>query len=111
GIGFFSVFMWGGRVKIVTRRIQDAARETRVLEFESGLATRPILRAADELERIQYGGTRVRVWLDPSIGGPGGILESFQRNHGRGISSFALLCAKVAATLDVNVCIELNGGS
>ena len=46
GIGFFSVFMWGEQVRITTRRYEQAQKETRVLEFGSGLSFRPLLRHA-----------------------------------------------------------------
>jgi len=62
GIGFFSVFMWADRVKVVTRKYDEAVSATRVLEFSRGLDQRPILREARLDERIQDGGTRVRIW-------------------------------------------------
>lgn len=62
GIGFFSVFMWGDRVRVTTRRYDEAASNTRVLEFEEGLNLRPILRTAQASEQSQEGGTCVRVW-------------------------------------------------
>ena len=62
GIGFFSVFMWGDRVHVTTRRYDQAAADTRVLEFEKGLGLRPILRPARADELIREGGTRVRIW-------------------------------------------------
>jgi Histidine kinase-, DNA gyrase B-, and HSP90-like ATPase len=62
GIGFFSAFMWGERVRVTTRRYDESASDTRILEFEGGLETRPVLRPALVSERISEGGTRVRVW-------------------------------------------------
>jgi hypothetical protein len=52
GIGFFSVFMWGHRVRVTTRQYQDAQRDTRVLEFRTGLETRPLLRPARHEEQL-----------------------------------------------------------
>ncbi len=63
GIGFFSVFMWGDRVQVFSRRPDKAREDTWVLEFTKGLLSRPILRRAHEHERSRDGGTRVRVWL------------------------------------------------
>jgi hypothetical protein len=62
GIGFFSVFMWTDRVRVTTRQYDEAVRETRVLEFERGLDSRPLLRPAEPAEWIKDGGTRIRVW-------------------------------------------------
>ena len=61
GIGFFSVFMWGDRIKVVTRRPEDSLEMTRVLEFAEGVAGRPILRFAEVHERLIDPGTRVQV--------------------------------------------------
>jgi hypothetical protein len=62
GIGFFSVFMWTDRVRVTTRRFEEAVRDTRVLEFEKGLKMRPLIRPAASTECLEDGGTRVRVW-------------------------------------------------
>ena len=64
GIGFFSIFMWGDRVRVTTRRYDAALDDTLVLSFDAGLESRPILRKADAAERLQDGGTRVRVWCN-----------------------------------------------
>ena len=50
GIGFFSVFMWGTRVKITTCSIHEGPISTRVLEFHAGLSIRPLLRPASEVD-------------------------------------------------------------
>jgi hypothetical protein len=78
GIGFFSVFIWGDRVSVTTRRADEAQRDTRVLEFSAGLASRPLLRPATEEERLLEGGTRVRVWLKNHPTEPGGVLYMSQ---------------------------------
>jgi hypothetical protein len=65
GIGFFSVFMLGSRVEVVTRFYRDAVDATRILEID-GVRSRPVLRLGDERqprERLAKGGTRVRVRL------------------------------------------------
>jgi hypothetical protein len=64
GIGFFSVFMWGNRVRVTSRRFDTSKKDTHVLTFEKGVAERPILRTAEPDEHLVDGGTRVRVWLD-----------------------------------------------
>lgn len=62
GIGFFSLFMWGDRVRVSTRRYDAAVSDSRVLDFTEGLGMRPVLRPASQQERLSDGGTRVRVW-------------------------------------------------
>lgn len=74
GIGFFSVFMWGHHARVVTRRFEEGQRETRVLEFENGVRSRPLLRPAREEERMLDGGTRIRVLLKTPLYDPGGFL-------------------------------------
>ena len=74
GIGFFSVFMWGEFVKVVTRRPEDGIECTRVLEFGKGLSGRPVLRLAAADERLKDPGTLVRIQLDRPPEQAGGIL-------------------------------------
>jgi len=68
GIGFFSVFMLGDRVQVITRTNEDGASDTRVLEFGSGLDARPTLRRATPAERRTVPGTSVKVWADSRDG-------------------------------------------
>ncbi len=63
GIGFFSVFMWGENVKIISNRYDKARDNTMVLEFINGINSRPILRKAKKDEIIKNGGTSIRVYL------------------------------------------------
>jgi hypothetical protein len=74
GIGFFSVFMWGDQVRVVTRRYDDAPRDTQVLEFRRGLGSRPLLRPAMESEWLRDGGTRITVRLRQSPHSFNGLL-------------------------------------
>lgn len=62
GIGFFSVFMWAERVRVTTRRHDEAKGNTRVLEFQDAVKSRPLLRPAKKEEFLRDGGTIVRVW-------------------------------------------------
>lgn len=66
GIGFFSVFMWGKKVSVASKRFEAGRDETLILEFNEGLNSRPILRKAETEEVIKDGGTRVKVWLSNS---------------------------------------------
>ena len=106
GIGFFSVFMWGSKVKIVTGHPEEAMRDTRVLEFEKGLEVPPLLRRAEEHELLPNGGTQVRVWLRAGLNGINGILDSVSKKQSLSADSFSLLCAKIACALDVDVFVE-----
>jgi hypothetical protein len=62
GIGFFSVFMWADRVRVTTRRYDEAQSNTRVLEFQTAMKSRPLLRQAKSGEFLRDGGTIVRIW-------------------------------------------------
>ena len=63
GIGFFSVFMWGNRVSVITRRFDEGKDGTNVLEFYSGSNSRPLLRKADVAEMRSRAGTKVKIWV------------------------------------------------
>ncbi|WID98160.1 ATP-binding protein [Bosea vestrisii] len=66
GIGFFSIFLLGDHVKVVSRRFDAARSETKVLEFSS-LDARPILRAADSSENLKSFSTRVSVAIKENL--------------------------------------------
>ncbi len=63
GIGFFSVFMLGEQVRVVTRRYNKGENEALILEFRSGPGTRPILLPAPPGVAPLDGGTRVEIRL------------------------------------------------
>ncbi|WP_328687505.1 ATP-binding protein [Streptomyces caniferus] len=67
GIGFFSVFMLGERVQVISRSLSEGPSETWILEFSSGVNKRPTLRKAAQSEQLDEPGTSVRVALDASI--------------------------------------------
>lgn len=104
GIGFFSVFMLGSRVRVTTRPYRAAEADTQVLTFD-GLDERPLLRPAEEDERLPEGGTRVRVWVDePEI-------ERLLTRRPHIQWSLFELCAHLCPALDVEVHVEgSNGG-
>lgn len=76
GIGFYSVFMWSNEVTVITRRYNAAEADTLVLEFKDGLGSRPICRKAEDNERLETGGTKVRVRAGKDI------LERIIGTHG-----------------------------
>ena len=73
GIGFFSVFMLGDDVELVTRRHNDASTDARRLVF-TGLGKRPLLTALQPANRAAVG-TTVRVALTVNPYDAGGILR------------------------------------
>ena len=102
GIGFFSVFMWGSRVRIVTRRFKSGQEDTLVMEFSGGLETRPILRKALAGEQRADGGTTVRTWLD---------LEFRATERWPFVATeMAETCIWLFPTLDVNLYVDDNCG-
>jgi len=63
GIGFYSVFMWGDNVKVMTRGRSSGPAETLVLHFQEGLTGRPVLRVAETAEQLQEPGTTICIEL------------------------------------------------
>jgi hypothetical protein len=105
GIGFFSVFMWGDRVRVVSRRAEEARNDTRVLEFDAGLESRPILRPARREEWMLDGGTRVRVWLKTPPEEPEGLLYG-EKMEGTRDEKLGELLAFLGPCLDANLYVE-----
>lgn len=105
GIGFFSVFMLGEKVRVTTRRSDAAQNNTLVLEFRMGLESRPILRRAKPDEFIQDGGTRVRIWLTNYPYDPQGLLHRRGENV---IWSLSDLCGWLCPAIDSNLFVEEN---
>jgi hypothetical protein len=99
GIGFFSTFMWGDQVKVITRRFDEGPRESRVLEFMKGLRQPPILRPASECEQRQEPGTTIRVRLTRRLKQHGGLLCN---TRGERIS-LSQLCARICPTSMVSI--------
>lgn len=96
GIGFFSIFMWGSKVRVTTRSCRAA--HTMVLEFERGLSCPPLLRPAKDDEHLVDGGTTVRVWLPAQE-------KEREMLYGRP-SSLAARCEWLCPTLDVDVYVQ-----
>lgn len=101
GIGFFSVFMLGSAVRVRTRQASAAHHETQVLEFNTGLSTKPILRPAAENERIRDGGTSVRVWADRPL-----AEGLFHRFGGKPPYTLLELCRELCPSIDVSLSVE-----
>ena len=102
GIGFFSVFMWGENVRVISNRYDKARESTMVLEFINGVNSRPILRRANTEEVIKDGGTCVKVYLSKK-----GIYEIFESNI-HAMMNVEEIIAKMCCSLDCNLYIN-NG--
>ena len=102
GIGFFSVFMWGEHVEVITRRFDKGRADTLVLSFAKGLEERPLLRQGRPDEQIQDGGTRVKVWFsdEKTIEKLCQITDDFDDVHNL---KFPQICATLAPCLDVTL--------
>ncbi|AEH63621.1 HD domain-containing protein [Zymomonas mobilis] len=66
GIGFFSVFLLGDEVTVVTRRYKDGIGNGLALEFV-GLTRRPILRKAAESEQSDIYTTRISIAVTDQV--------------------------------------------
>lgn len=66
GIGFFSVFLVGEKVRVTSRRFDAALADARTLEFKT-LASRPILRSAEAGELPIDFSTRISVLVTEKI--------------------------------------------
>ena len=107
GIGFFSVFMLGTIVRVYSRRYDKGTDSGRLLEFRSGLGTRPILSFQD-LEGVPIeGGTRIEVQLRVNPHKLGGLLRWSRRPNST--ISLSELVGMVARSLDVSLTIEDDG--
>lgn len=100
GIGFFSVFMLGKTVEIRSRMSGQARDDTIILEFNSGLTTRPILREAEPDEQLIDCGTAIRVRLENSPKSEGGLLSE---EHFWDDSTIQELCTSICPSIDVDI--------
>lgn len=106
GIGFFSIFMLGKSVKIKSRRAGKSRSDTQILEFNSGLSTRPILREAKKGNRLIDPGTQISVKLDTNPNKEGGLL--YDRSDGEG-KSLNQLCKRLCPSIDVELKVGEDG--
>jgi len=107
GIGFFSVFIWGKRVWVTTRPYREAVSDTKVLEFNDGLASRPLVRRARDEEALVDGGTQIRVWLERGLRAEDGLL--MRSRYNKIPLSLDKLCGYLFPSLPVNLDIEVEG--
>ena len=106
GIGFYSVFMLGESVKVISRRYDEAAVDTRVLQFEFGLEEKPIVRPAEREEVLHSGGTVVSVRLTNNPYESDGLLT---QRSGPSVTLLRL-CARLAPALPSDLVTQEAGG-
>lgn len=99
GIGFYSVFMWGNKVSVYTKRFDQGREQTSVLEFNNGVYSRPILRNAVNNECIKDGGTKIRVWFSDGKN----IQTLLLRHH---LSNLKEVILSLCPSLDCNLFFE-----
>lgn len=105
GIGFFSIFMIGERIKISTRRYELGRSDTIILEFGNSLNHRPIIRKAKQDEYLRDGGTEITIQLND------GIWEQLFRareSDSEEINLERLICY-IAPAIDVDIHITEDG--
>jgi hypothetical protein len=102
GIGFFSVFMLGTEVEVISRPHSAAVADTHILTFHDGVAARPILSEAPPPNQLADGGTLVRVRLDD------GVRDKMLSAAGEETVSLEALCGWLSPALDVDLSVEGN---
>lgn len=107
GIGFFSVFMLGRRVRVTSRRFDKASDSVRSLEFQNGLGSRPILFKPSPERLLIDGGTRIEVELDKDPVVEGGILH--QGAYRKTVRSLSSVIAATAPNISVQVSVDEFG--
>ncbi|MEX0613830.1 MAG: ATP-binding protein [Pirellulales bacterium] len=104
GIGFFSVFMLGDIVRVISRRCDKGEESARVLEIRGGPGGRPILWPSNSGEAPLDGGTRVEVCLRDNPHTENGFLWSGK--YAKRPLSLARVVAALAPSLDVSLASE-----
>lgn len=107
GIGFFSVFMIGSVVRVISRRFDQGEEAARVLEFRDGTASRPILLQAGKGSAPIDGGTRVEVLLKSDPSAKGGLLHSGK--YDETFMSLRQLVASLAPSVSVSIVVDEDG--
>ena len=109
GIGFFSVFMLGEQVRVITRRCEHKDGETSqwLLNFSDGTNNRPTLRTPVGIERLKRHGTRVSVLISQE---KLKALCTKQSNWPQKTDSSSIslvqACARLAPAVDMNLYVK-----
>ena len=106
GIGFFSVFMLGEQVRVVTRRYEHKTGEASqwLLNFPDGTNKRPTVRTPVSYERLKRHGTRVSVLISQDkLKALCTKKSSWLRKDDSSLNSFVQACARLAPAIDLNL--------
>ncbi|MEU7977040.1 ATP-binding protein [Micromonospora sp. NPDC049081] len=104
GIGFFSIFMIADKVIVRSLALDEAARDTHVLEFANGVSVRPLLRAAERAEWLRQPGTVIRACLRVEPRSGNGLFRNASRRltHTEYLHAMVLpMCALARVHVDV----------
>jgi hypothetical protein len=107
GIGFYSVFMLGEKVRVVTRRYERKKGEADqwLLSFDDGVNKRPTLHEPGESEKLRRPGTRVSILIaEEKLKALCGV-EKIWRGDSSSIS-FAQACARLTPAIDMNLYVK-----
>ncbi len=108
GIGFFSCFMIGDTVRVISRRYDLGIEAARILYISGGPAGRPILMSAVPSEVPTDCGTRIEVLLKMNPFKAGGLL--YEENGEQSLThDLETVLAFVAPALEVNLVTQSRG--
>ncbi len=104
GIGFFSVFMLGEQVQVVTNRyVPKKGEELQLLlEFTCGINNRPVLRTPNDKEKLKRHGTRVSVLISPDILKTLCSFDSGSWRRDPVKITFSQACSRLVPALDID---------
>ncbi|MBW6425928.1 ATP-binding protein [Rhizobium sp. XQZ8] len=102
GIGFFSVFMLSKKVKVISRRFDEGANNTSILEFENGLDERPVMSVAEGVDRKIGGGTTICFEID--IDDASSIFTARISD----ISNFYRIILRKFPSSDIDICLVVD---
>jgi hypothetical protein len=112
GIGFFSVFMLGVQVRVITRRYEQREGEASqwLLNFSDGTNKRPTLRAPVGDERLKKHGTRVSVLVSQEkLSALCRKKSNCLRKGDSSLIPFVQVCARLAPAIDMNLYVKNSG--
>jgi len=124
GIGFFSVFMIGDYVRVISRRYDAAADSAQMLTFKNGIASRPTLALVPTTDAPVDGGTRVEILLrrnpivkeglklftrDRRMSADALSMPSLRESRNRTFPTLAALCRFIAPTSSVDIIADQFG--
>jgi hypothetical protein len=103
GIGFFSVFMLGEKVEVISRRYDASLDKTLKLSFNGGLATRPLLSYADRGQAFSDAGTKIRICVEE----PQPLLAALDVAT-KGLKGLRLAIGRLFPALEIPLTIRLD---